>query len=56
MKFKQFFCDFKTKVYICSVLHFEKGEKARQITLLRAFFMLWHCLFILLVPTPVWCL
>lgn len=38
MKAKKF-CYSKINPHICNVLHFEKGEMARQITLLRAFFM-----------------
>ena len=37
--FRFFFCQFKINPHICNAYHFEKGEKARQITLLRAFFM-----------------
>ena len=32
-------CISKINHHLCNALHFEKGEKARQITLLRAFFM-----------------
>ena len=34
---------------------FELGEMARQITLLRAFFMLRHCLLYRIVPSRVEC-
>jgi len=33
------FARFKKISHLCIVLHFEKGEMARQLVLLRAFFM-----------------
>lgn len=32
-------CQFKTNPYICNAQHLNQATKARQITLLRAFFM-----------------
>ena len=37
--FRFFFCQFKINPHICNALHFDKATTARQITLLRAFFM-----------------
>ena len=53
--FHFFFCYSKINPHICNAQHLDQATKARQITLLRAFFMSEALPIYLIVPSRVEC-